>query len=75
MKIIKGEIMNEEYKEMIRENFLKFIKKEEIENNSKIIVAMYFAWLEATRQADERNKCLNSVYHMANNNTKSIREE
>lgn len=55
MKIIKGEIMDEEYKEMIRENFLKFIKKEEVENNSKIIGVMYFAWLEATRQADERN--------------------
>lgn len=47
--------MDEEYKRMIRENFIKFIKKVDIENNNKIIGAMYFAWLEATRQVDERH--------------------
>ena len=84
--------MDKEYKEMIRENFLKVIKKEEVENNNKIIgdernkkmgeeykklliknFYEYFdqddlldnvdkledflmkIWLEATRQADERN--------------------
>ena len=66
--------MDEEYKKMIRENFMKFIKKVDVKNNNKTIGAMYFAWLEATQQADERNKCLNSLYHMANN-TKSIRDE
>ena len=65
--------MDEEYKKMIRENFIKFIK--DIENDYIIIGLMYLAWLEATKQADERNKCLNSVYQMANKNTKSIREE
>lgn len=55
--------MDEEYKKMIRENFVKFIK--DIEDDYIIIGAMYFPWLEATKQIDERNKCLNSVYQMA----------
>ena len=41
--------MDEEYKKMIRENFIKFIK--DIENDYIIIGLMYLAWLEATKQA------------------------
>ena len=45
--------MDEEYKKIIRENFIKFIK--DVENDNRIIGAMYLAWLEATRQVDERH--------------------
>ena len=50
--------MDKEYNEMIRNNFLEWLEKDtglaKIEYK-ELIGIMYFAWLEATRQADERN--------------------
>ena len=51
-------IMDKEYKEIVRENFLQWIEKDTglaKEEYKEIIGIMYLAWLEATIQADERN--------------------
>lgn len=51
-------MIDEKYKETIRDNFLNWVKDEvkiEAENHKLEVGLMYIAWLEATRQADIRN--------------------
>lgn len=51
-------MIEKEYKEMVRENFLEWIKEDAglaKEEYRGIIGIMYLAWLEATIQADIRN--------------------
>lgn len=51
-------IMDEEYKKLLIENFINYLEREEIELISIFPIPFEIianAWLEATRQADERN--------------------
>lgn len=58
MTILRRIMTDEKYIETIRENFLKWAGEDTgllTEKYKDIIGLMYLAWLEATRQADERN--------------------
>jgi len=51
-------MIDEKYKETIRDNFLNWVKDEvkiEAENHKLEVGLMYIAWLEATKQAEIRN--------------------
>jgi len=51
-------MIEKEYKEIVRENFLEWIEDTGLakEEYKEIIGIMYLAWLEATVQADIRNQ-------------------
>lgn len=51
-------MIDEKHKEIIRDNFLEWARKElkvNTEEPNDIIGFMYIAWLEATKQAEIRN--------------------
>lgn len=51
-------MIDEKYREIIRDNFLEWARKElkvNTEEYNDIIGFMYIAWLEATKQAEIRN--------------------
>ena len=57
MTILEKIMTDENHKEIIRENFIKWVKITFPKNllNHELAVILYLSWLEATRQADERH--------------------
>lgn len=51
-------MIDEKYKETIRDNFLSWVKddlKIKAKDHKQAVGLMYIAWLEATRQSDTKN--------------------